>query len=139
MADLSGITAVRPTADTISTRVTYGATIAAGQLLYLDSSDNEYKLALSDSGSATTTTANASGIAITPGVDGGYGYIATAGTVFLVGTTMAIGEQYMLSNTPGGIAPDADIGTGDYVTQCGVATTANLLRLGFYASGITHA
>lgn len=139
MADLATITAVRPTSDTTTAKVTYGATVAAGQCLYLDTSDNEYKLAISDSGSATTTTANASAIAMTPGVDGGYGIIATGGSIILVGTTAAVGEQYMVSNTAGGIAPDADIGAGDYVTQIGVATTTTTLKLNFNATGITHA
>ncbi len=37
MAALSGITAVRPTANTQFSKVVYGATISAGQPLYLDS------------------------------------------------------------------------------------------------------
>lgn len=67
MPALSGITAVRTTSNTVVKKVKYGATIAAGQPLYQDSADKEYKLARS----IAEATAKGGGIAITPGVDGG--------------------------------------------------------------------
>ena len=39
MADLAGITAVRPTADTQTSKVVYGATIPAGEPVYKDAAD----------------------------------------------------------------------------------------------------
>lgn len=136
MADLATITAVRPTSDTVIELVVYGATISAGQCVYFDTSDSEYKLADSDN---TSTTASVKGVAITPGVDGGYGYIAKKGSIVLVGTTAAVGETYYVSNTPGGIAPDADIGTGDFISRIGTASSATQLALDLSATGITHA
>lgn len=136
MADLASITAVRPTANTIIKKVTYGATIAAGQTVYLDTTDNEYKLA---DANGSETTAKTRGIAVTPGVDAGYGYIATGGDIILVGTTMAVGGVYVQSGTAGGIAPEADLVASDYVTTLGIATTATQLNLKIQISGTQHA
>lgn len=136
MAALSGITAVRPTANTISEKVVYGATVGIGVPVYFDSSDSEYKIA---DANASATTAAAKGIAITPGIDAGYGYIAKGGSIILVGTTMAVGETYYVGPTAGEIIPDADLTTGDRVTRIGTASTTTQLDLDIQATGITHA
>ncbi len=137
MPALTGITAVRPTENTTFTRaVLYGATNSAGQSVYLDATDNKYKLADSN---ASEATASAKGIAMTPGIDGGYGIVATGGDVILVGTTMAVGETYYVGATAGTIIPDGDLTTGDYVTRLGTAATATRLSLSVKATGIVHA
>ena len=137
MADLGSITAVRPTATTVTQQVTYGATIAAGQCVYLDTNDNEYKLADSD---LTAITAAAKGIAITPGVDAGKGLIAKAGSIILVGTTMVIGETYLASKTAGGIMPVADAATGTpWITYLGNAASATQLDIILKATANVHA
>lgn len=132
MADLSGITAVRPTANTQVRNVQYGATIAVGQSLYLGSAG---KYLLADA-NASAAAAAASAIAITPGVDAGYGLVATSGSIILVGTTMTVGETYLASDTAGGIMPNSDRSTGDYVTRLGTASTATQLDLGIVSTGI---
>jgi len=76
---------------------------------------------------------------MTPGVDGGYGIIATSGSIILVGTTMAIGETYYAGATAGEINPDADVTTGWYVSRLGTAASATQLDLSIKATGITHA
>ena len=131
MADLSGITAVRPTAFTAVRIVPYGATIAAGQPIVR--SGTTYVLA---DANASSVLATAEGIAITPGVSGGYGLIATGGSLILVGTTMVVGTSYIVSDTAGGIMPDADRSAGDYVTRLGTASTATQLDLSIAATGI---
>ena len=131
MADLSSITAVRPTAFTVVRNVQYGATIAAGQPVV--KSGTKYVLADAD---ASAALAAAEGIAISPGVDNGYGLIATGGSIVLVGTTMAVGESYLVAPTPGGIMPNADKATGDYVTKLGTASTTTQLDLAINATGI---
>ena len=137
MAALSGITAVRPTTNTVvGNPVMFGATIAAGKPVYLDTSDNKYKLA---DNNASATTAASTGIALTPGVDGGYGYVATRGSIILVGTTMAVGETYYVGATAGEIIPDADVATGNYVTRLGVASSTTQLDLEVKATGVVHA
>lgn len=131
MADLTGITAVRPTANTTTRIVQYGATVAAGQPLVL--SGTKYVLA---DANASVALAAATAIAITPGVNNGYGLVATGGSIILVGTTMTVGETYLVSNTAGGIMPNSDRSTGDYVTRLGTAATTTQLDLGIQATGI---
>lgn len=133
MAALSGITAVRPTADTVIEKVIYGATVSAGQPVYQDTADGEYKLTDAD---ASLATAKARGIAMTPGVDGGYGIIARSGSIILVGTTMTQGVTYYVGPTAGEIVPDGDVASADYVTQLGTASSATQLRLAIEATGI---
>lgn len=131
MADLTSITAVRPTANTTFTRVQYGATIAAGQPIV--KSGTTYVLA---DANASAALAAAEGIAITPGVSGGYGLMATGGSIILVGTTMVVGETYLASDTAGGIMPNSDRSTGDYVTKLGTASTTTQLDLSIVATGV---
>ena len=131
MADLSGITAIRPTAFTQVQIVQYGATISAGQAIV--KSGTKYVLA---DANASAALAAAQGVAMTPGVDNGYGIMATGGSVILVGTTMTVGETYLVSDTAGGIMPNADRSTGDYVTRLGTAAAATQLDLAIQATGI---
>jgi hypothetical protein len=131
MADLSGITAVRPTANTITRTVQYGATIAIGQAVVR--SGTKYLLA---DAKASAALAAGDGIAITPGVDNGYGIIAESGSLLLIGTTMTVGESYLVSPTPGGIMPNPDRASGAFVTILGTAATATQLNLAIQATGI---
>jgi hypothetical protein len=131
MADLSSISAVRPTSTTQVRIVQYGATIAVGQAVV--KSSDKYVLADADASSAL---AAAEGIAMTPGILDGYGLVAFSGPVILVGTTMTVGETYLASATAGGIMPNADKTTGDYVTRLGTAATATQLNLSVQATGI---
>jgi len=136
MAALSGITAVRPTANTSVSNVAYGATLAAGQPVYLDSADTEHKLT---DANASAATAVAKGITMTPGVDGGRGLIAEDGSIILVGTTMVVGETYYVGATAGEIVPSGDLATGHYVTRLGTAATTTQLDLNIKATGIVRA
>lgn len=135
---LSSITAVRPTSNTSALRrVRYGTTIAAGQPVYEDATDSsDAKLA---DANASTATASVVGIAITPGVDGGYGYIATGGSIILVGTTMTVGQSYYVGPTAGQIIDASELTTGDIVTLLGVAASATQLDLNIKATGVTRA
>lgn len=137
MAALGSITAVRPTSNTSSQLVQYGATIAAGQVVYADSADSN-KMKLADN-NASAATATVYGIAITPGVSGGYGYVATGGGIILVGTTAAVGETYYAGATAGEIIPDADLATGNTVSRLGTASTTTQINLRIENTGIVHA
>lgn len=133
MAALSGITAVRPTSNTLYDLVNYGATISAGQPLYHDATDGKYKIADADTSEAT---ANVKAIAITPGVDGGQGIVAFGGSIILVGTTMAVGVTYYAGATPGEIVLESDLSSGDYSSRLGTASTTTQLDIGIIATGI---
>ena len=136
MAAITGITAVRPTSTTtIASRapVVYGATASAGQAAYLDAADSKYKLADSN---VSAALAAAVGIFVTPGIDTGYGYVATGGAIILVGTTLVVGTTYCVGSTAGSIVPISDLTTGDYVTILGTASSTTQLDLAIKASGI---
>lgn len=132
MADVSGITAIRTTANTQFRNVAYGATIAAGNTLYYSTSDAEHLLADCD---ASATAATCTGVAITPGVNGGSGLIAVGGSIILVGATLTVGTVYVLSDTAGGIKPIADATSGDYITILGTAASATQLDLAIIVTG----
>ena len=135
MADVSGITAVRPGSQATQVRlVQYGATIAAGNSVYPLA--NEMLLA---DANASDATAAATGVAITPGVDNGWGLIAFGGPIILVGATLVVGETYVVSDTAGGIMPISDLSTGERCTILGTASSATQLELSINATGITRA
>lgn len=137
MADLGSITAVRPTSNTQHRLVDYGATIAAGNSVCFDPTDSKWKLADNND---TTTTAGlyGLGVAMTPGVDGGQGFVAVGGSIILVGTTMSVGEYYVVSATAGGVAPATDLATNNRVSNLGVAASATQLDLSVKYTGILH-
>lgn len=137
MAALTGITAVRPTSTTKTALVLYGATISAGQPLYLDSSDNKYKIA---DANVSTAIAAVKAISITPGVDTGYGLVAVSGSIILVGATGGVvGQPYVVSATAGSITEHNDLTTGQYVSKIGTLSTSTEMVLSLEATGIVHA
>src|SRR5688572_4749253 len=96
---------------------TAGATITAGQAIYIDASDsNKLKLAQSD---GTAAEAAAVGIALHAALAGQPLTYAKHGAVIDIGATTAAGLLYYLSNTAGGVCPVADLGSADYVTVLG--------------------
>lgn len=57
-----------------------------------------------------------------------------------VGATLAVGQTYVVSaNAAGAIALESDIGSGEFVTNLGVAVAADKLTLKINVSGIAHA
>lgn len=135
MAALSGITAVRATSDTkVGNPVLCGASVSAGQPVYKDAADSKHKLA---DANLSAAAADVKGIAVTPGVDAGYLFIAVSGSIILVGTTMVVGATYYLSPTAGSIIPEADLATGDRVVRLGTASTTTQLDLDIKNLGIT--
>lgn len=109
-----------------------GEAITQGECVYLKSSDSKYWLADAD---ASSDTATATGIALTPASADEYFTMATSGPIDL-GATLTVGETYVVSATPGKIAPIGDLVTGDYPTHLGVAITAGKLQLNINASGV---
>lgn len=133
MADLS-ITAtnVAKVAGETET-LTAGETITAGQTVYKDTADNnKAKLADCDD---TAAKATVFGIALNGGASGQPIVVQKTGKIN-VGATLTVGEIYVLSGTPGGIAPEGDHATGDYVSLLGVGLTAANLGLRINNSGV---
>ena len=133
MADLT-ITAanVVAAANAVRESGTAGATITAGQLVYLDTTDMKYKLA-DNNGAAALRVPN--GIALNGAANNQPLVIQKAGDI-TIGATMTAGVAYYLSDTPGGICPVADIASGEYPCIIGIAKSASLLDVGIHPSGV---
>lgn len=111
-----------------------GATITAGQPLYLDSVTSTYKLA---DANASQATAQAVGIATHAALagqpirmQGGRGGYLILGA----GAAPVVGIIYCVSATAGGISPSADLASTDYVTILGVGATTNRLQIDIFVS-----
>lgn len=133
MADLS-ITAgnVVKGANAITETGIAGATITAGQVVYLEASSGKYKLA--DCDSPTAEVRRPRGIALNGASDGQPLSVLRSGDV-TIGATLTAGIAYYLSGTPGGIAPVADLGSGDYPTVIGIAESTSVLHVNITESG----
>lgn len=134
MTDIS-ITAANVVAAAGSKAVssTAGATITAGQVVYRDATDGTYKLA--DCDSATAAVRSPTGIALHGASSGQPLQVLTSGEI-TIGGTMTAGVTYYLSPTPGGIAPIADVLSGDHTVIVGIATSATVLSVKFHESGV---
>lgn len=133
MADLT-ITAANVVASANAVREsgTAGATITAGQLVYLDTTDMRYKLA-DNNGAAALRVPN--GVALNGAANNQPLVIQKAGDI-TIGATMTAGVAYYLSDTPGGICPVADLASGEYPCIIGIAKSASLMEVGIHPSGV---
>lgn len=109
-----------------------GATLTAGQAVYLDSSDNKYKLCDAD---ASALTGTFRGITMGGGAAGQKVLIQRKGS-YTAGFTVVVGTIYLTSDTPGGIRAAVDVDSGDWLSIIGVGKTAALLDIIGYNSGI---
>lgn len=110
-----------------------GATITAGQSVYLDTTTGKWKLA--DSNSATAAARTPGGIALNGASDGQPLAVHTEGPI-TIGAALTAGVAYYLSDTPGGICPVADLGAGEYPTVIGIAASTTVLNVKINASGV---
>lgn len=113
-------------------RVTAGATITAGQVVYEDTTAGTWKLADNNG----TGTRSPGGIALN-GASSGQPIAVLRGGPITIGATMTAGVAYYLSDTPGGICPVADLASGETATIIGIATSTTVLDVKIHASGVT--
>lgn len=100
-----------------------GASLTAGQCVYLDSATDTYKLAQCDGSAAE---ADARGIVLHAAGSGQPATIARSGSVINIGATTAKTTTYLVSATAGGVAPTADITTSTHrLVQVGYATATD--------------
>lgn len=137
MADLT-ITATSVVKGTgASTRAgTAGATITAGQPVYLDSTTDTYKLA--DCDSATAAVRSPAGIALN-GAASGQPVTVLDGGPITIGATVAASVPYFLSPTAGGICPLADILAGDYAVFLGFGISTTQIDVTIVEAGVALA
>lgn len=112
---------------------TAGASVTAGQVVYLDETANSYKLA--DNNSATATVRAPDGIALHASATGQPIAVHTRGPI-TIGATLTPGVVYYLSDTPGGICPVADLASGEYPTIIGIATSSTVLNVKIQSAGV---
>lgn len=127
MADLT-ITAsnvVAGTGATIATG-TAGEALAAGDAVYIDSTDNGNLKKCQHDG--TAVEADCVGIVLAAVADNATASYITEGDLCL-GTLLVIGVVYVVSAAFGLIAVVGDAGSGDYLTILGVATGTAVLAV----------
>jgi hypothetical protein len=115
---------------------TAGATITAGQPIYLDASDsNKAKLAQCD---GTAAEVDAVGIALHAATTGQPIRWAVSGSTINIGATTAKNLAYVVSATAGGVAPSTDLDSGKRITWLGYATgTSGVMVLNISNHGTT--
>lgn len=127
MADLT-ITAANVVAGADAAREsgTAGETIAAGKAVYFSSTTKKWMLA--DSNSATAEARKATAIALNGASLNQPITVHKSGDI-TIGATLTAGTAYYLSDTPGGICPLADVGSGEYVCLLGLAKSTSVLAV----------
>lgn len=125
MADLS-ITAANVLASATARTVTgvAGATITAGQPLYIDTADGN---ALKPAQNTSTKSAFV-GIALHAAADGQPITYCSRDEDFTIGATVAVGQVYILSDNAGGIAPISDAGSGDFIVVVGIGKSTTKIK-----------
>jgi len=120
------------TGSTVSQHVA-GATIVAGNLVYLDTGDgNKAKTCMT----TTAATALCKGVAINNADDTDLLFILTAGDCDIGGTTVK-GTVYTVADNAGKIRPNADNASGDFVTTIGVADgTTGVINISIDPTGV---
>lgn len=134
MADLA-ITAANVVAGANSVKRTgvAGEAIAQGKAVYFNSTSRKWMLA--DSNSTTAEARKPGGIALNAAALDQPLVVHTSGDLTM-GATLAPGVAYYLSDTPGGICPVADVGSGEFVSILGIAKSASVLAVNIQFSGV---
>lgn len=114
---------------------TAGEAITAGQAIYKDPTTN--KMMKSDSDSVTAAAKRADGIASVNAAANQPLVWQRKGDITM-GAILTAGTAYFLSNTAGGICPDADVGAGENVCLLGVARSATVLALDIRDTGVSR-
>lgn len=114
---------VAPGANVKHVKGVAGATITAGQALYLDVVTNTYKLA---SATAEDTAAFA-GVALCGASAGQPVVMAKTDADLDLGNQLSVGEVYVVSATAGAIAPASDLVAGNFVSLVGISNASDSL------------
>lgn len=112
-----------------------GETIVAGKAVYKSPTSKKWMLA--DSNSATAAAKTAGGIALN-GASLNQPVTVTKSGDLTMNAVLTAGATYFLSDTPGGICSDADVGAGENVCQLGVAKSTTVLSVKIFAPGVSR-
>lgn len=114
---------------------TSGATITAGKVVYKAAATKKWMLADSNDATAEVRGADGLGIALNGASLNQPITVLTHGPL-TIGGTLTAGVAYYLSDTPGGICPVADVGSGEYSVSLGIATSASVMTFDPQYSGV---
>jgi len=132
MADISiTASAVVPSSAAVIKYTTAGATLTAGQLVYLDAADLDAngigKAKLSDANGAAALRV-VDGITVGGASAGQPVAIVTYDTALVIAASgLTANNILILSDTPGGIAPSADLSAGEYLSVIAVVKSATTI------------
>lgn len=115
------------TATVVNREYYSGATITAGQCVYLDS-NNAWQKMQCDGTAAEAGSGGTFGIALCGASSGQPLDVLTSGTV-TIGGTVVTGTPYCVGTTAGEIVPFADLASTNKVTYLGFASTTAILDL----------
>lgn len=104
----------------------FGEAVTSGQAVYKSGTTQKWMKA--DSNSVTPEARQAIGIALNGGALDQPVAVLKSGDI-TIGATLTPGTAYYLSDTPGGICPLADVGTGEYVCEIGLAKSTSVLAV----------
>jgi hypothetical protein len=110
---------------------TLAADIAAGKTVALDANG---ALVLADA--STSDLSKVYGVVVTGGVTGEVAVVITGGK-YTTGATMTPGVTYVQSATAGGLAPAADLSSGDYLVNVITAVTTTTAYVNIFRTGET--
>jgi hypothetical protein len=110
-----------------------GEAITQGQAVYKASVSQKWMKA--DADSATAEARQASGIALNGASLNQPLAVQTGGSI-TIGATLTAAAPYYLSGTAGGVAPAADLSTGEYVDLICLATSTSVCALQFAYTGV---
>lgn len=111
-----------------------GASITAGQSVYLDATTGTIKLADADA----LASSDAVGVALNNAASGQPIVYQRSGNI-TIGATVAVGVAYYVSTTAGGICLESDLSTGDFPHFLGFATSTTVIALNPRACGVAKA
>jgi hypothetical protein len=136
MADLSVTAAsVAKATGAATDEGTAGESVTAGQPVYRNQTDAG-KLYRTDADAEASSVC--AGIALHAAAAGQPLEFLTSGPID-IGATVAVGQVYVVSTNAGGIAPYADLASGDYVSLLGVGTTTGRIEVRLNNSKIAKA
>jgi len=129
-------TSVAPgTGATLNKGYNAGATITQGKAVYLDTSTDPPTWKLADANDASALVRTLGGVAVNSASTGQPLTVQTGGPL-TIGATVAAGSWYVLSATPGGIAPVADQATGWYPSLVGYGISATQIQVQILNTGV---
>jgi hypothetical protein len=111
-----------------------GEAIAAGKAVYQSSATKKWMLA--DSNSVTAEARQAKGIALN-GASLNQPIAIHKGGDITIGGTLVAGQAVYLSDTPGGLCPLADVGSGEYLCLIGLAKSTTVLDVDIQFPGVS--